>query len=110
MRILRPQREVLNDWVHELAEKLNRSVDKILKEGLNAYDFSPGNFIEIRQPYGVVTRISFAFALVKPEQKLAAVFSEHSGYLEFDLEEDASVIEIREEIIYRQEGPPNTSY
>jgi hypothetical protein len=48
-----------------------------------------------------VKKFSFAFALVRPRRKMAAVFSEHDGYREFDLVSDAVVASIRESI-YRQ--------
>ncbi|MBX3725427.1 MAG: hypothetical protein KF823_05865 [Xanthomonadales bacterium] len=53
----------------------------------------------------MTTRIELAFALIRPEQNIAAVFSEHCGYLKFDLREDSVVAEIREEI-YTHWGDP----
>ena len=68
--------------------KLGRSVDQILSDGLSAYDFSIGSSVEVRYPNDWVMRCAFAFAVVRPSAKQAAVFSEHGGYVEFDLVED----------------------
>lgn len=102
MRQIRPWREVLQDWAPDLSEKLGRPVDQILSKGLSAYDFSPSSFVEVREPSGASFRFPFAFSVIRPSEALAAVFTEHSGYLEFDLEEDTVVAEIKEHI-YRHE-------
>jgi hypothetical protein len=91
------------NWAPELSAKLGRPVDAILDKGLSALDFGANSSVEIRDPGGMTTRIELAFAVIRPEQNLAAVFSEHCGYLEFDLREDSVVAEIREEI-YIHEG------
>jgi hypothetical protein len=91
------------DWAPELSAKLGRPVDAILDKGLSALDFGANSSVEIRNPGGMTTRIELAFAVIRPEQNLVAVFSEHCGYLEFDLTEDSVVAEIREEI-YIHEG------
>jgi hypothetical protein len=98
MRQIRPWREMIVDWAPELSAKLGRPVDVILERGLGALDFGASSSVEIRDPGGMTTRIDHAFALIRPKQNLAAVFSEHCGYLEFDLKEDSVVAEIREEI------------
>jgi hypothetical protein len=98
MKPLRPTREVLIDWAPELSLKLGRPVEVILSRGLTGYDFSPAASVEIRDPAGMRTRVEFAFAVIRPGQNLAAVFSEHCGYMEFDLLPDMVVAEIREEI------------
>jgi hypothetical protein len=97
----RPLRDVLTDWASELSQKLRRSEARILAEGLTANDFSPANSVEVRHPDGSVRAFKFAFAVMRPHRKEAAVFSEHDGYVEFDLVEDAVVAEIHEEV-YRQ--------
>lgn len=98
MRPPRAWQEMIKDWAPELSAKLGRPVTLIESNGLSATDFSPSTFVEIRDPGGMVTRFSFAFALVRPEQSVAAVFSEHYGYMEFDLREDSVVAEIHEDI------------
>ncbi|MFC5579479.1 hypothetical protein ACFPOA_15835 [Lysobacter niabensis] len=103
MRQIRPWREVLQDWAADLSEKLERPADLILSKGLSAHDFSPSSFVEIRDPHGMITRLPFAFAVVRPSEAQAAVFTEHSGYLEFDLEDGCVVAEIKEHI-YRHES------
>ena len=105
MRPIRPWREMIADWAPELSTKLGRPVDVILDKGLGALDFGASSSVEIRHPGGMTTRIELAFALIRPEQNIAAVFSEHCGYLEFDLREDSVVAEIREEI-YTHWGDP----
>jgi hypothetical protein len=91
-------REVIADWAPELSAKLGRPVGVILSKGLDAGDFSPAGSVEIRDPGGMTTRVGLAFAVIRPDQSLAAVFSEHCGYMEFDLLIDTVVAEIREEI------------
>lgn len=101
MRPLRPPREVLTDWSAELSVKLGRPEEEIVTRGLSAYDFSVDSSVEVRDPSGMVVRFSLAFAVIRPTEKQAAVFTEHSGYVEFDLIEDSVVAEIHENI-YRQ--------
>lgn len=103
MRPPRNWRDMINDWATELADKLGRPADEIVSRGISATDFSPSRFVEIREPCGKITRFSFAFALIRPEKSVAAVFSEHSGYVEFDLIEDTAVVEI-EEYFYMHQG------
>jgi hypothetical protein len=102
LRPVRPFTEVLNDWAAELALKLGRPEDELRKRGLSAADFSPACAVEVRYPFGCKHRIESAFAVIRPQARQAAVFSEHAGYLEFDLVEDCVVAEIQEHI-YRQE-------
>lgn len=64
-------------------------------------DFSADSSVEVRDPGGMVVRFSLAFAVIRPATKQAAVFTEHSGYVEFDLVEDSVVAEIHENA-YRQ--------
>ena len=101
MKPLRPTKDVLADWAQELSERLERPCDRILAEGLSAHDFSPCDSVEIRQPSGMTIRFGYAFAMIRPALKQAVVFTEHDGYVEFDLSEDAVVAEINERI-YRQ--------
>jgi hypothetical protein len=102
MKPLRPWNEVVTDWVQELSERLGRPCDRILAQGLSAHDFSPCHSVEIRQPSGMTIRFGYAFAVIRPALKQAVVFTEHDGYVEFDLSEDTVVAEISERI-YRQE-------
>ena len=101
MKPLRPTPDVLRDWVSELSEKLGRSEEEILSKGVGALDFVAGHSVEIRFPTGLRMAFPLAFALFRPKLKQAVVFSEHEGYVEFDLVEDAVVAEIHENI-YRQ--------
>ncbi len=66
--------------------------------GTSALDFGASSSVEIRGPGGMTIRIELAFALIRPDQNITAVFSEHCGYMEFDLMEDSVVAEIHEEI------------
>lgn len=97
MRPTRPWQEMIIEWAPDLAEKLGRPIGEIIEHGLSAYDF-PSGAVEIREPEDMVTRISSAFAVIRPKQHVVAVFSEHCGYLEFDLREDTVVAEITEKI------------
>jgi hypothetical protein len=103
LKTLRKWSDVLTHWAPELSSKLGRSVEVILRDGLSADDFSIARSAEVRHPDGTKVAFQFAFAVVRPTEKAAAVFSEHDGYLEFSLVEDAVVAEIHEDIIYRQE-------
>jgi hypothetical protein len=96
MQPLRPAREVLRDWVSELAKKLGRSEAEILSKGIGGRDFVAGHSVQVRYPTGLTMTFPLAFAVLRPELKMAAVFSEHEGYVEFVLEEDAVVAEIHE--------------
>ncbi len=98
MRPPRTWQEMIEDWAPELSAKLGRSISEIETKGLVATDFSPSTFVEIRDPAGMTTRFSFAFALIRSKKSVAAVFSEHYGYMEFDLIEDSIVAEIHEDI------------
>lgn len=102
IRPFRPMREVVADWADALAERLGRPAGAILARGLGATDFSPLESVEIRFDGGMTIRIPFAFALLHPEDPCAVVFSEHSGYLEFDLPDDTAVVSVRED--YRRIG------
>ena len=101
IRPIRAWKDVLREWAPELSLRLKRSQKRILAEGLTADDFSPDESVEVRHPNGRVKKFCFAFALVRPRRKMAAVFSEHDGYREFDLVSDAVVASICESI-YRQ--------
>ena len=103
MKPCRPWADVIADWSPELAAKLHRSVEQILAKGLSARDFCGGKAVEIRYPNGWVMRCGFAFAVVRPGARQAAVFSEHGGYVEFDLGEETVVVEMNEDIVYRQD-------
>ena len=102
MKVLRPMREVVAAWAGELATKLGRSEEEIRSRGLSAYDFSPGRSVEVRFPDGHTHRLTYAFAVVKPEQNLAAVFTEHAGYIEFELVDETQVVEVHESVYYHE--------
>jgi hypothetical protein len=104
MKPVRAWKEVLNDWLPELAEKLKRPESELQSQGLGASDFSPSRSVEVRFPFGLVHRFTFAFAVVRPSTGEAAVFSEHAGYVEFQLVEDCVIAEIHEDIYYRHEA------
>jgi hypothetical protein len=101
MKPLRPAREVLSDWAPDLSRKLGRSEVEIRSKGIGGLDFVAGHSVEVRYPAGLVMKFPLAFAVLRPDVKQAAVFSEHDGYVEFELVEDAVVAEIHEDI-YRQ--------
>jgi hypothetical protein len=102
---IRPWKDVLKDWTPELAKKLNRSEAALLARGLGATDFSPSHSVEVRFPDGATHRYAFAFAVVRPAADLAAVFTEHAGYLEYSLTDEVVVAEIHEHI-YRHDKQP----
>lgn len=96
MKSLRPHQAVLEEWKAELASHLGRSVEAISAEGLQCRDFCSD--VEVRTGYGMTVRFSLAFFLVRPLSAEAVVFSEHSGYAEFDLEDDMVFAQISESI------------
>lgn len=102
LKPMRACKAVLDDWAAELAVKLNRPEFELRTGGLSAYDFSPARSVEVRYPFGCTHKVSSAFAVIRPQAGMAAVFSEHAGYLEFELIEDCVVAEIHEDI-YRHE-------
>ena len=102
MKPIRPFKEVVRDWAPELTKKLGRSEAELLSRGLGASDFSPAKSVEIRFPHGLTHRFSFAFAVVRPHTGEAAVFSEHAGYVEFQLVEETIVAEIHEDTYYHE--------
>lgn len=65
-----------------------------------AYDFDTSTAVEVRYPNGMTYRFNSAFVLVRKRKALAAVFTEHAGYAEFDLVDDCEVVELRE-VYYR---------
>jgi hypothetical protein len=94
MKPLRTWQEVRSEWASELAEKLGRSVEEIKEDGLTAFDFTSSHSVEIRYIPDLLMRFDSAFALIRPERNEAAIFTEHHGYLEFELFEDTSISEI----------------
>jgi hypothetical protein len=93
---------VLSDWADEVAAKIGRPNDQILAKGLGASDFSTSRSVEIRYPNGMIVQIPFAFAVFRREEGLAAVFSEHGGYMEFVLPTETVVIENHQSFYYQE--------
>ena len=100
MKPLRPSYEVLKDWANDLAKKLERPVEQILTRGLNIYDFNAS--VEILYPLDLSIRFRNAFAVIRPETNEVAVFTEHVGYREFDLEEGMQILEITTKHYYHE--------
>lgn len=65
-------------------------------------DFSPDHSVEVRRT-GSTHRFCSAFAVIRRQTGEVAVFSEHAGYVEFQLAADDVVVEIEEDF-YRYEG------
>ena len=105
MRKNRSIREVLTDWAPDLAKRLGRPEQELLARGLSVHDFSSGGgmSVEIRSPTGAVFRIPDAFVLVRQDEALAAVFSEHDGYTEWDLYPEIVITEVVERFYYRHD-------
>lgn len=93
---MRKRAEVLVDWIEDLAQKLDRPADEIRQRGLSAYDFSPSRSVRIEFGDGSTAEFRYAFACIRPQAARVAVFTEHCGYLEFDLVPDMAVIELFE--------------
>lgn len=103
MKRVRPMREMIEDWAPELAARLGRSEQAIRERGLGAMDFSPLRSVEIRHGDFTV-RVRFAFAVIRPEQAVVAVFSEHWGYAEYGLMEGTVVAQIHEDIYTHEQA------
>jgi hypothetical protein len=101
MKPLRRQSDVLNDWIGDLAAHLGRSTAELAKNGLMASDFARN--VEVRTPYGMTVRFNLAFYLVRHSLAQAVVFTEHSGYVEFEMVDDMVFAEISEKI-YRYDA------
>lgn len=101
MKPLRRQSDVLNDWIEELAVHLGRSTEELGKYGLMASDFA--RYVEVRTPCGITVRFDLAFYLVRHALAQAVVFTEHSGYVEFEMVDDMVFAEISE-AIYRYDS------
>ena len=97
MRPLRPSCEVLADWAPELSARLGRPVADLLADGLTLRDF-PHTAVEVRRDSGMTARFPAAFAVMRPAAARLAVFTEHDGYVEFDLDEEMLVAEISEQL------------
>ena len=94
--------DILKKWKSELSEKLNRSEDEIVQNGLTAYDFSPSKSIEIAYSSTSVIKFDHAFMVINSETRVAAVFTEHYGYHEFSVY--GAIAKEIEEQIYIDDG------
>lgn len=79
------QNEIVKQWAKELSQKLGRDEAEIVSKGLSAYDFSPSTSVEIYYSPKSIVKFNFAFMVINPEERRAAVFTEHLGYHEFSL-------------------------
>ena len=64
------------------------------------------NNVEVRTPYGMTIKFSLAFYIVREAAAEAVVFTEHSGYVEFDMV-DEMVFAAISETIYRYDSEVN---
>ena len=81
--MLTEQRRVLENWVDELAQKLNRSPEQLLMRGLGAQDFPSVSSVHLKFEDGSSADFQCAFCVKSIERGLVAVFTEHCGYLVF---------------------------
>ncbi len=81
----------LAEWAEELALHLGRPADVILSDGLYASDFSVGSSVELHFPDGSEARFLHAFHIVSPAKTKVCVFTEHCGYITFDLQPDLAI-------------------
>ncbi|MDR2689694.1 MAG: hypothetical protein LBB76_08055 [Azoarcus sp.] len=93
---MRKHAEILADWAPDLSLKLGRPVEVIRGKGLSAYDFPPSQRVRINFVDGSVAEFNYAFACIREKESQVAVFTEHCGYLEFWLEPEMEIVEIRE--------------
>lgn len=107
MKRVRPVHEMIEDWAPELAARLGRSEQVIRERGLGATDFSPLRSVELRHGDFTV-RVRFAFAVIRPEQAVVAIFSEHWGYAEYGLMEDTVVAQIHEDLYTHRTADDDT--
>jgi hypothetical protein len=89
---------MLEKWASELAQRLGRPEIEIRDKGLSAGDFSPTQSIEIQYPDGSRMEFRYAFIVISKERKLAALFTEHCGYLEVPLLPDMEIIHSQRDV------------
>ena len=78
-------KRVIENWTELLSQKLGRSPSEILERGLSVYDFSPSKGVFIEFPDKSTCHFNYAFFVVDKEKEMAAVFTEHCGYHEFNI-------------------------
>lgn len=102
MKNVRRPKDLLTDWATELSLRLGRSEESIVEKGISLADLGVDT-VEVRTAGGATYRFPNAFSLVRPTSAVAAVFSEHDGYIEFEMTVDDVVVEIRESFYYRHD-------
>lgn len=82
--ILELYRQVLIEWLPELASLTARSEDRLKSEGLSAYDFKH-NALRVVLMDGSFVEFQYAFHVVSDRLRAIAVFTEHCGYHAFPI-------------------------
>ena len=77
------QRRVLENWVDELVQRLNRSPERLLERGLGTQDFPSVSSVHLKFEDGSSVDFQSAFCVESIGRGLVAVFTEHCGYLVF---------------------------
>ena len=72
---------LIEKYSQQLAEKLSRSREDLLEEGLSCGDFNQE--VSIRFQDGSHALFKYAFFVVNKLTKTCAIFTEHCGYFEF---------------------------
>ncbi len=72
---------LVEKYSQQLVEKLNRSREELLEEGLSCGDFNQQ--VSIKFQDGSNAFFNYAFFVVNELTKTCAVFTEHCGYFEF---------------------------
>lgn len=74
-------KQLIEKWIEQLSEKLNRPAEEILADGLELGDFR--SEVEIKFQDGSHAVFNYAFFVVNKATKTCAIFTEHCGYFEF---------------------------
>ena len=80
-----PDKRIIENWTELLSQKLGRSASGILERGLSVHDFSSSKGVFIEFPDKSTCHFNHAFFVVDKNNEMAAVFTEHCGYHEFNI-------------------------
>ncbi|TVZ40414.1 hypothetical protein P886_4844 [Alteromonadaceae bacterium 2753L.S.0a.02] len=76
---------LVETWIEELSDKLGKPPEVIRNKGLSASDFHYGSKVILSNPGELECTFHHAFSVLNIEAGKVAVFTEHTGYHEFQL-------------------------
>lgn len=93
---------LVSEWATELAQHLGRSEAEIRQNGLSASDFGPGQAVKVKFPDKSFMKFNYSFVLISKNKSKVAIFTEHCGYIVLPLTADMAVIQIHEQVYYKE--------